>query len=86
VVLLVINNDPQNAHELVLPNSSERFTLDAPTLQDVAVRLNGTVLAAEAVDQLSGLAGIPASPGPVRFAPATITFVAISGAGNHNCY
>ncbi len=86
VVLLVINNDPQNAHELVLPNSSERFTLDAPTLQGTAVRLNGTVLAAEAVDQLPGLAGIPASPGPVRFAPATITFVAISGAGNHNCY
>ena len=38
VALLIINNDPQTSHELVLPNSSMRFTLDAATLQDVAVR------------------------------------------------
>ena len=85
VVLLVINNDAQASHELVLPNSSMRFTLDAATLQDGAVRLNGTVLTEDAVDQFPNLAGLPAGPGAARFAPATITFVVISGAGNRNC-
>jgi hypothetical protein len=85
VVLLVINNDTQNPRELVLPNRSERFTLAAATLQDAVVRLNGTVLGPEAVDRLPGLAGTPASPGSLTFAPATVTFVVISGAGNRNC-
>lgn len=85
VVLLVINNDRQNPHGLILPNSSARFTLDAATLQDATVRLNGAVLAAGAVDQFSRLAGIPTSPGPVKVAPATISFVVISDAGNRNC-
>jgi hypothetical protein len=86
VVLLVINNDTQNPREVVLPNHSERFTLAAATLRSPAVRLNGTVLGPEAVDQLPGLSGIPASPGSLRFAPATMTFVVISGAGNRNCH
>ena len=54
-------------------------------LSDVAVRLNGIPLAADAADQLPNLAGIPASPGTVIFAPATITFLTISDAGNHHC-
>ena len=85
VVLLVINNDPRDSRELVLPNSSARFTLDAATLQDVAVRLNGTVLAEDALDRFPALAGIPTAPGLVRFAPVTITFLVISGADNGNC-
>lgn len=85
VVLLVINNDPQNSHELVLPVSSTRFTLDAANLQDGAVRLNGTVLTAEAVDRMPGLAGLPAGAGPIRFAPATMTFVVVANAGNRSC-
>ncbi|WP_298253742.1 hypothetical protein [Bradyrhizobium sp.] len=85
VVLLIINNDPQNSQELVLPVSSMRFTLDAPSLQSAAVRLNGAVLAAEDVDRLPKLAGLPASAGSLRFAPATITFVVIAGAGNRSC-
>jgi hypothetical protein len=85
VALLVINNDPDTSHDLVLPNASERYTLDAAKLQDAAVRLNGTPLVADAADQLPNLAGIPASPGAVIFAPATITFLTISDAGNHHC-
>jgi glycosyl hydrolase family 79 len=85
VVLLVINNDPQAPHALVLPNSSERFTLDAATLQDASMRLNGALLTEEAVDQLPRLAGLPTSAGPVKFAPATITFLVIPGAANRNC-
>src|SRR5579864_2704187 len=85
VVLLVINNDAQESRELILPAPSERFTLDAATLQDTAVRLNGTVLTDETVDRFPGLEGLRTSPGAMRFAPATITFVVISGAGNNNC-
>jgi Glycosyl hydrolase family 79, N-terminal domain len=85
VVLLVINNDPEASHALVLPNGSTRYTLDAAKLQEVAVRLNGALLAVNAADQLPNLAGLPTSPGPVIFAPATITFLTISDAGNHHC-
>jgi hypothetical protein len=84
VVLLVINNDLENSHELVLPESSMRFTLDAATLQGTAVRLNGTVLTAEAVDRFPS-AGLPTGIGAVSFAPATVTFVVIAAAGNKNC-
>ena len=86
VVLLVINNDRDTSHDLVLPNAAERYTLDAAKLQDVAVRLNGTPLAVDAADQLPNLAGMPASPGAVIFAPTTITFLTISDAGNRNCH
>lgn len=86
VVLLVINNDPDASHELVLPDASARYTLDAARqLQDAAVRLNGTLLAVDAADQLPNLAGQPTSPGAVIFAPATITFLTISDARNRNC-
>jgi len=85
VVLLVINNDPQTSHELVLPHSSERFTLDATALQDTAVRLNGVVLKTAGADPLPKLGGLPANPGSLRFAPTTITFLAIPDAGNRNC-
>ena len=85
VVLLVINNDPQNEHQLVLSIASVGFTLDAANLQDTAVRLNGAVLAANDVDRLPQLAGVPANAGSLKFAPATITFVVISGAGNRSC-
>jgi hypothetical protein len=85
VVLLVINNDPQNSQRLVLPVSSMRFTLDAATLQDSAVRLNGAVLTADDVDRLPGRGGLPAAAGLLGFAPATITFVVIAGAGNRSC-
>lgn len=85
VVLLVINNDPQNSHELIVPNSAARFTLEAASLQDAAVRLNGAVLTAAAVDRFPPSAGLPTSLGTVRFAPASISFVVVSDAGNRNC-
>jgi hypothetical protein len=85
VVLLVINNDSERSHELVLPMSSTRLTLDAATLQDTTVRLNGAVLTAEGADQLPRLAGLPTAPGQVGFAPASLTFLVIAGAGNRHC-
>ena len=74
------------ASELVLPNASSRFTLDAATLQDATVRLNGTVLGEGALDQFPEQAGVRTKPGLVEFAPVTITFLVISGANNRNCH
>jgi hypothetical protein len=85
VTLLVINNDPQGSHELILANASARFTLDAASLQDAAVRLNGAELNADAVDRTLEADGTATSSGPVKFAPATISFLAIANAKNPNC-
>jgi hypothetical protein len=85
VVLLAINNDPRDSRELALPSPSVRFTLDAATLQDGAVRMNGTVLAEGALDRFSELAGTSTGAGLVSFAPVSITFLVITGANNGNC-
>ena len=85
VVLLVINNDAQDSHELTLANPSARFTLDAENLQDAAVRLNGTPLNVDALDRFQEMAGLATDPGPVKFAPATISFVVIPDAKNRHC-
>ena len=74
-----------SSHELALSDPAARFTLDAATLQDASVRLNGTVLALDALDQFPAMAGMATSPGPINFAPATISFVAIPAAKNPNC-
>jgi heparanase len=85
VTLLVINNDRSAERTLVLPDVLERYTLDAATLQDVAARLNGNVLALDDAGELPRLSGISMAPGPMVLAPATITFLAIPGAGNSAC-
>jgi len=85
VTLLVINNDRSNTQMLTLPNGSERYTLDAANLQDVAVRLNGTRLSLDDSGELPHLTGMKVEAGTVTFAPATITFIAIPGAGNGAC-
>jgi hypothetical protein len=85
VALLVINNDRQKERELSLPLSSERYTLDAANLEDRSVRLNGQVLALRAHDEFPAIAGKPVSAGVLSFAPATISFLTISAAGNNFC-
>lgn len=85
VTLLVINNDRKAARRLVLPQASERYTLDAAALQDGAVRMNGTALALDDAGTLPRLAGVKIAAGTQTFAPATITFLAIPGAGNRAC-
>jgi hypothetical protein len=86
VVLLVINNEPRRVQELAVANAYARFTLDAATLQDAAVRLNGAALRADALDASPKLTGVRSRAGSVKFAPATITFLAIPGAGNRKCH
>jgi hypothetical protein len=85
VTLLVINTDLGRSQALTLPTASWRYTLDAATLQDAGVRLNGHSLALEADGELPHIEGAPADAGVVRFAPATITFLTISTAGNQAC-
>lgn len=85
VTLLVVNTDRRSSQALTLPTASERYTLDAPTLQAAVVRLNGNLLALEADDELPHTDGAPADAGVVKFAPATITFLTIPTAGNKAC-
>jgi hypothetical protein len=84
VSLLVINTSISAPRVLMLPSASERYTLDAATLADGTVRLNGSRLELDAHD-LSRIPGVQAAAGALTFAPASITFLAIPGAGNTVC-
>jgi hypothetical protein len=85
VSILVINADRNTPHALTLASAAVRYTLDASNLQDDSVRLNGHRLGLAATGDLPSLTGIPTTAGTLAFAPATITFLAISAADNHAC-
>jgi heparanase 1 len=85
VALLVINNDTTAARALSIPTASERYTLASSDLQSKSVQLNGTELKLGDKDDLPQLASVPTTAGVVTFAPATITFLALPGAGNSAC-
>jgi Glycosyl hydrolase family 79, N-terminal domain len=88
VTLLVINNDRAEPRELILPNASERYTLEAAKpgdLQSTMVSLNGRVLATNDEDELPPLEGTAMAAGSIRFAPATITFLSVPDSGNRDC-
>ena len=62
------------------------YTLEAASLRDADVRLNGRPLALGPGDELPPIAGAPTTDNnTVTFKPATITFLAIPAAGNHAC-
>jgi hypothetical protein len=85
VALLVINTDRTASQELVVPNPSDRYTLTAKDLLDTTVQLNGTTLRINGDGALPQITGKPIPPGPVRFAPASITFLTIQDARNSSC-
>lgn len=85
VVLLVINTDRDAPHALTLPTESVRYTLDAASLLDERVRLNGRTLTLSAGDELPTITGTPTTANALTFAQATITFLAIPAAGNNAC-
>jgi hypothetical protein len=85
VSLLVINTDRQASHSLMLSTESELYTLDAASLSDAEVRLNGVVLRLGAGDELPAIQGAPVIAGPAIFGPTTITFLAIPTAANSAC-
>jgi len=68
-----------------LPVASERHALDAVSLQDTTVRLNGLPLRLGPQDDLPRIAGVPTDAGALTFAPATITFLTMPAAGNQAC-
>ncbi|SHK50771.1 Glycosyl hydrolase family 79, N-terminal domain [Bradyrhizobium lablabi] len=85
VALLVINTDRDAPHTLMLPIPSRRYTLDAASLLDERVRLNGRALALETGDELPTIAGAPTDASTLVFEPTTITFLAVPEAGNRAC-
>jgi heparanase 1 len=85
VALLVINTERNAPHSLILPTASVRYTLDAASLRDASVRINGSTLALGAGDELPPIAGAPATAKMMTFEQATITFLAIPEAGNNAC-
>jgi heparanase len=85
VALLVIQNDRSAPRSLTLPIATERYTLSAQQLDSKHVLLNGTELNLGANDALPQLKSAAAAAGPITFAPATITFLALPKAGNNAC-
>jgi hypothetical protein len=85
VALLVINPDRDAPHALVLPTASVRYTLDAASLLDEHIRLNGHPLELSANGGLPTLEGAPTMADALMFGPATITFLAVPEAGNEAC-
>jgi hypothetical protein len=70
VSLLIINTDRSAPHSLMLPTTSERYTLDAASLRDTTVRLNGLALRRSAPDDLPRIEGVRTAAGTLTFAPA----------------
>jgi hypothetical protein len=85
VSLLIINTDRNAPHSLMLPTASERYTLDAASLRDTTVRLNGLTLELGVRDDLPRIASVRTVAGTLTFAPSTITFLAIPAAANSAC-
>lgn len=82
VALLVINNDKTASQSLDLATPAERYTLTAKSLSDRVVQLNGNELKLGRNDALPELKGTPTMAGPITFAPASITFLAVRDAHN----
>jgi hypothetical protein len=85
VTVLVINASNDTSQTLDIPEAFERFSLTAQNLQDKHVQLNSVELQLGTDDSLPKLAGQSTKAGPVSFAPASITFLAIKQANNASC-
>jgi hypothetical protein len=85
VSLLILNVDRSAPHALTLPGATERYTLDAASLQDATVRLNGLPLRLGSREDLPRMDGVRTAAGSLTLAPATITFLTVPSAGNKAC-
>ena len=85
VALLAINADKTAAQSVAVPAVAERYKLSSPDLLSTEVELNGSELKLEAGDAFPKLKGTAVHPGPVTFAPTSITFLAFPTANNANC-
>jgi heparanase len=85
VALLAINTSRTQTESIELATLADRYTLAARKLEDTHVQLNGRDLVLGANDELPSLQGHRVPAGAVDLAPATITFLAITAAGNRSC-
>jgi heparanase len=85
VALLAINNSRTKGSEITLPAASVRYTLSSSPLQSDSVMLNGQPLNLGPNDALPEIEGRAIPAGQVRFAPATITFLAVPEPANAAC-
>jgi hypothetical protein len=85
VTVLVLNTDREKSRILALPLEAQRYNLTARKLTDKAVMLNGISLQLGADDSLPALNGEATTRGKLTFAPASITFLAISHAQSPTC-
>lgn len=85
VALLAINTDRTASHSFEIAAAAQRYTLTAHDLEGGAVQMNGNELKLGPDDAIPQLTGVPAAPGQLTFAPASITFLAIPEANNSSC-
>jgi hypothetical protein len=85
VALLAINVDKTASHSVEIPIGADLYTLTAQDLLAKTVELNGSELKMGAGDSLPQLKSVKTPAGTVKFAPASITFLAFSNADNDSC-
>ncbi|MBS1800342.1 MAG: hypothetical protein JSS95_10985 [Acidobacteria bacterium] len=85
VAILAINADRNAAHEITLPQASERYVLSSDNLLSTQVSLNGVDLTLDSKGDLPAIAGTPTPAGTIILAPATITFLGVAKANNPAC-
>jgi hypothetical protein len=85
VTLLIINNSREVTTALSITGAGQRYTLSADKPDSKDVKLNGNVLALGPHDALPALTPVATKSGVQHFAPATITFLVVSGANNAAC-
>jgi hypothetical protein len=85
VTLLAINAHQSGVASLALAAAAERYTLAARGLDEVRVLLNGRELAVGTGNRLPTFQPERVPAGQVELSPASITFLAVPGAGNPGC-
>jgi heparanase len=85
VSMLILNTDPTAEQTVSVPVGGERYTLTASSLTSKTVLLNGAEMAAAPDGSLPALKGLAVTPGTMRFAPASITFLMMPTARNASC-
>ena len=85
VTVLAINTNRTTPGSIDLPVPADRYTLSAEKLEGRQVQLNGRPLGMLASGGFPALDGSQIVAGPVTFAPASITFLAMPRAGNAAC-
>jgi heparanase 1 len=78
VAILVINNSRTKKESVELATAAERYTLTARKLGETEIQLDDRTLSLGPKDELPNLDGEHIAAGRVEFAPATITFLAIT--------